>query len=255
VQAEPQFGSDWTDEAAYAPLVDADRSLFAWEWLRRDACYRDAASSSGRGDCARESHSPSDFGLVAFEPPALAVPCARPLWNARAHPYVLTVTDCAPGAAADDFELSRLGRVARLVIDAGGEHLLLSDGLRAIRLDGSPGTFSSGSARLVYRLSGVEAAERPLLTLRRLLAMCRTGSFSRSLHPREARAGRWIMLLRAFDGLAAGAGQRELAKQLLSRSAAAARWRDREPSVRSRVQRLVRSARRLAAGGYRRLLA
>jgi hypothetical protein len=63
------------------------------------------------------------------------------------------------------------------------------------------------------------------------------------------------MLLRTWDGLAAGADQRQLAEVLLSRSAGGPRWRAREPSVRSQVQRLVRSARAFAAGGYRVLLA
>jgi hypothetical protein len=255
VQAETQFGCDWTDAAAYAPLLEADRSLFAWEWLRRDRHYASAALSSGRGQRAEERHAASDFGLVAFEPPSLAVPAARPLWNARAYPYVATVTRGRREAAGDEFDAGGLGTLARLIIDADGEHLLLCDGLRAIRLDGSPGTFSGGSARLIYHLSGLESADRPLLTVRRFLALCRRGTFSRSLHPPEARAGRWIMLLRAFDGLAAGACQREIAERLLTGSAAAPRWRDTEPSVRSRAQRLVRCARLLGAGGYRNLLA
>ena len=35
---------DWRDAAAYEPLLEADRSLIAWEWLRRDRGYREAAA-------------------------------------------------------------------------------------------------------------------------------------------------------------------------------------------------------------------
>jgi hypothetical protein len=61
-------------------------------------------------------------------------------------------------------------------------------------------------------------------------------------------------MLRAWDALIAGASQREIACMVFSRSAAGARWRIREPSIRSRTQRLVRSARDFAQGGYRELL-
>jgi hypothetical protein len=37
VEAKGPSGFDWRDAAAYAPLLEADRSLFAWEWLRRDS--------------------------------------------------------------------------------------------------------------------------------------------------------------------------------------------------------------------------
>jgi hypothetical protein len=87
-----------------------------------------------------------------------------------------------------------------------------------------------------------------------LLSLYRNRRFSRSLHAREARARRWILALRAWDALVAGADQREVAQHLLSRSAGDPRWRSREPSVRSQAQRLVRSARAFANGGYRALL-
>jgi hypothetical protein len=134
------------------------------------------------------------------------------------------------------------------------EHLLLSDGIRTLRLDGQPGTSADGPVCLRYMLQGVARAERPLLTLRRLLALCRGGSFPRSLWRREPRARRWILMLRAWDTLTAGADQREIAQELLSPTAGVPRWRSRESSVRSQAQRLVRSARGFAAGGYRALL-
>lgn len=243
---------DWRDAAAYAPLLEADRSLFAWEWLRRDPAYRNAAgrasSKAGRAPGA------AGFGLVDFEEPQLAVPHARPLWRSTVHPFVLTVEPGRADAAADMLELDRLGAITRVIATDDSDHLLLSDGLRSIRLDGPKRIFSDGPVSLRYVIGGVASAGPPLLTLRRLLDLCRTGHFSRSLHRREGRSGRWIMILRAQDALVAGASQRQVAEELFSRSAGAPRWRIRDPSVRSQAQRLVRLARRFAAGGYRSLL-
>ena len=256
MQADARSWPDWRDAAAYAPLLDADRSLIAWEWLRRDAGYRAAAQTAierdGRGVGALPC--PAEFGLVRFEPPNLGVPYARPLWRDDADAHVLGVERAAGRGAEDRFELDAFRGLATLVSDGSAEHLLLSDGFRSVRLDAAPGVFSTGAARLRYRIEGLASAEPVLLTLRRFLALWRTGSFARSLHPREARARRWILMLRAWDALADGADQRLIARELFSPSAGERGWRIREPSVRSRAQRLVRSARRFGAGDYRALL-
>lgn len=244
MQAEHFFGPDWRDAAAYAPLLRAERSLFAWEWLRRDPSYRAAA-----GDVA----DPAVFGLVAFEPAHLAVPDARPMWRSDAWPQVLQVRARPKRATGDDFDPATFDQFARVLRDHSGEHLLLSDGLRSIRLDGQAGAFAR-PACLRYLIEGLPSAEAPLRTLRQFLALCRTRRFSRSLHPLEARARRWILLLRTWDALASGADQREIAGCLLSRSVGERHWRSREPSVRSQVQRLVRSARGLAQGQFRTML-
>lgn len=249
---------DWRDGAAYQPLLEADRALFAWEWLRRSPSYRAAAERAFQAD--RRCHStepreaPERWGLHAFEPPDVTVPEARPMWCAEVHPYVLGV-EAGPPDREDGFDLARFAAISTLVTASDDrEHLLISDGLRAIRVDVLAGTVAGGSAALRYRLEGLASAERPVLTLRRLLALWRTGRFCRSLHPDEARAKRWLLMLRARDALAAGAGQREIAAVLLSAEAGEARWRSCCPSVRAQVQRLVRGARRMGSGGYLELL-
>ena len=246
---------DWRDAACYAALLGADRALFAWEWLRRDPAYRSAADAFEAGRSAGlATPGPERFGLAAFEAAGCAVPDARPIWRAEVHPLVLAARPGAGGAHHDLFDLARFSALARIVTDEAADRLLMSDGLRSVRIDAEPGTFGGGPVHLNYELGGIISAEPPLLTLRRFLALARTGGFSRVLHPAERRARRWILLLRAWDGLGAGADQREIARVLLSRSAGEPRWRSREPSVRSQVQRLVRSARAFARGGYRRLL-
>lgn len=257
MEADRAYGPDWRDAAAYAPLLDADRSLFAWEWLRRDPNYRAAAEGARAAPSGTEEAvpGPERFGLVAFEFPDLTVPHARPLWRSDVHPFVLPVDAYGPASsAADGIDIDRMHDLARIIFGGGAEHLLLSDGLRSIRLDGPPGAFSTGRVCLHYSIEGVATAERSLLTLRRFLALCRTGHFSRSLHRRESRARRWSMILRAHDAIVAGADQRQIAEQLFSGSVVEPRWRSRESSVRSQVQRIVRSARWFAAGKFRGLL-
>lgn len=256
MQSKAGPGFDWRDRAAYAPLLGADRSLFAWEWLRRSVRYRSAAESalSAGGDARRQDAAASEFGLVAFEPSHHSVPRARPLWRLQVHPQVLVVERGTVTRADDSFSLDRLSEFATLVTGEHSDHLLLSDGLRTIRLDGPRGTFRHGPAGLRYRVDGLASAEPLVLTLRRFLAICRTGRFARSLHPAEPRARRWILLLRAWDALEAGADQRRIAEELFSRTVHEPRWRSREPTVRSQAQRLVRSARGSAAGGFRVLL-
>ena len=251
-----ELAAGWKDAAAYAPLLAADRSIFAWEWLRRDPGYRAAALAALEGATADgEAPRPEHWGLHAFEDPELAAPSARPVWRSDIHPLVLPVLAAGSGGPPDMLDLARLGPIVTLVTArAGREHLLLSDGLRAIRIDVLTGTLLEGPVRLRYLIAGLASAEAPLLTLRRLLALGRTGRFSRSLHPRETRARRWVLALRASDALDAGADQREMASVLLSRTAGEPRWRSNASSVRSQVQRLVRGARRMAAGGYLDLL-
>ncbi len=247
---------DWRDAAAYQSLFEADRSLIAWEWLRRDPLYRVAAIEEGRTNRAVRTFAvrAEEFGLVAFEPPDLAVPMARPLWDSSVHPFVLVAARGVRGSDADMFNLENFKHLARLLVLGSSEHLLFCDGSRTVRLDGPAGTFSRGPAKLVYSIHGVRSADASIVALRRFLALARTTSFARSLHHREARARRWVLMLRAADALAANANQREIAQVLFSRSAGQCQWRSRDPSLRSQAQRLVRAARRFAAGEYRILL-
>lgn len=255
VALDTKQAADWRNGAAYAPLLEADRSVFAWEWLRRDPYYRAACKAARSSSPGATAGRPQHWGLQIFEPPDLPAPHARPIWCAHRHPLVLTAIAGEPGAREDRFDVARFAPLIRLArSDSGREHLLISDGLRAIRLDVLAGTLGKGPVELRYLLSGLASADRPLLTLRRLLALARSGRFSRSLHPSEPRAKRWVLLLRARDALDAGADQRAIAESLLSRSACEPRWRSAEPSLRSRVQRLVRGARLMAKDGYLRLL-
>lgn len=247
---------DWREEHQYAALLEADRPAFAWEWLRRTSAYRDAWQEAMAAPDPREREArAARWGLHRFEPPELPALLARPLWRRDRHRYVLEASAEQSGPAEERLDLAAWSGLATLYASSEGrEHLLLSDGLRNIRLDIVAGTLRRGPARLRYAISGFADAAEPVTTLRRLLALSRTGRFSHALHPTEVRARRWVQMLRAHDGEAAGASQRDIAAILLSAEAASARWRIAEPTLRSRVQRLVRNGRLMAAGGYLTLL-
>src|SRR5690348_6114502 len=138
MQAKPDR-PDWRDSRAYAPLLEADRALVAWEWLRRDPLYASAAAEAGRtpNRCGtqRTQRSARRFGLVRFEPCERRVPDARPLWTGSACPQVLEVVGALGGGAEDAFDDARFAEMVTIGRDPHGEHLLLSDGLRMLRID------------------------------------------------------------------------------------------------------------------------
>lgn len=237
--------ADWRATNAYADLHRASGPGLAWEWLRRRPDYVKAFRSGLRDAAA--------FGLARFEDPGMDAPRARPLWLAQFDPYVLQAT-AMPSADADALDL-RVHRALATVAHSGGiEHVLFCDGLRHIRLDVRGVSLWRGPARLSFTITGLGGARSGVLALRRLIHLNATGRFSESLHRPEPRAARQVRLLRTLDALGAGAGQREIAAQLLGPSAARPGWRIEVPSMRSQAQRLVRDARRMAAGGYLALL-
>jgi hypothetical protein len=132
------------------------------------------------------------------------------------------------------------------------EHILFSDGARHLQLAIVAGSAFEGPVRLRYALSGFQGVEAKALTLERLCHLRRRRSFARSLYPPETRAPRYAMMLRAWDGMQAGASQREIARALFGETAVRRDWE--AGFLRTRVQRLIRGADRLIGGGYRRLL-
>jgi hypothetical protein len=233
---------DWRDGAAYAALLHAERSIFAWEWLRRDTAYRAGFQA---GKCAARQ-----WGLLQYEDPDLPAPLARPFWAKEAEPYTLcaAASPCDPGP--DAFDPALLPGLVSSIQGGENRHLLISNGLRTIRLDLVGKCLGAGPIRLRFMVEGLGSAGPSLLSLRQLIALCRRGRFEGPLFRPETRARRWILELRAFDALSAGAAQRDVAALLFGMPAELCRWRIEAPSVRLQVQRLVRRARMLGRGGY-----
>jgi len=233
---------DWHDAAAYGRLLPGGRHCFAWEWLRRSPAYREAWTA-GHAD-------PAGFGLLRFEDPANDALAARPFWHRGVDRSVLH-GEAVPGRSSDRLELRRLAPLVSMLSDPDGgaaEHILLSDGLRVIRIDFSDGGLADPAA-LRWRIDGLASAGPQLLALRRLIALAQSGRFARSLHRPERRAQRWTLMLRVHDALAAGSSHREIVEGLFGIDVAAPRWRAAAGPWRLRVQRLAAGARRALAMG------
>mgnify|MGYP000084627905 CR=1 FL=1 len=200
--------------------------------------------------------TPCPGGCTFAEDPAIAAPAARLIWRAGLDPGTLAVEAVpASGADPDAIDPAALGEWLTIAVDAEGrEHAVLSDGWHHIRLDVEAGTLSAGPVLLRYRLEGSVSSHPKLLPLRRLVDFSLHRRFARSLYPADPRIARWLTALQVLDGLAAGAGQREIGEALYGAERVAGEWEGRADSLRSRVRRLTAEARRLARGGYRLLM-
>lgn len=124
------------------------------------------------------------------------------------------------------------------------EHWLITDGRWSIRLDLHDGTLLGGPVLLQHRLLGFASAEPKLHALRQLAALAAEGKIPAGLLPREHRATRWILELRTADAMLSGATHQEMAQVFYRSATRQAGWRSENNSLRLRVQRLVRTARR-----------
>jgi hypothetical protein len=197
-------------------------------------------------------------GAFTFaERPDLAAPEARIIWHADFDPGTLDVAVVPVDRAdPDHIVLDNLAPWLTVVTDRdGGEHAVLSDGWRRIRLDVEAGSLARGGRVLfLYRLQGLASARARLLPMRRFLDLARHRRFTATLFPRDPYIDRCIRLLRVHDALAAGASQREIGEALFGAGHVARDWKGRSDSLRSRVRRLVRDAAGMAEGGYRSLM-
>lgn len=199
----------------------------------------------------------STGGFTFAEDPCVGAPDARILWSDAVDPGVLPVTVLpATAATGDTVAIADLEPWLTVVSDGGGrEHAVLSDGWRRIRLDVHGGSLAAGGVvHLHYPLQGIRSLEPKLLSLRRLVAFCRSQRFAATLFPPDRRLPRWIEALRVADARADGASYREIAIALFGEERTRADWAEGGRSLHSRVRRLVASARAMASGGYRGLL-
>lgn len=196
-------------------------------------------------------------GAFTFaERPEVEAPDARIIWRADIDPSTLEA--CAHPVDKRDrdaVDAQMLSPWLTSVRDAAGEHVVLSDGWRRIRIDITGGSLSAGGPVVLrYRLQGHASAQPKLLPLRRLVDLCRHRRFSVSLYPRDRRIDRWVALLRTRDAVADGASQRDILRVFFDEEATPGLENGRTRSLQSRVRRLVAEAGRLAGGGYRTLL-
>lgn len=194
------------------------------------------------------------FGLHALEDPDQPAGFAAPLWRRDLDPFALAAL-ARPSRQSEAFDLRHLPCLHRLQVSTDGcEFLFIGDGQHAIRLDIVAGSLCQGPVDLLWALPSLARAMLPISSLERLAILCRTGRLPASGHPSPARARQWIAALRVRDALASGATHREIASVLFGGAVAGPRWRIEAASYRSRVRRLVCSARRMANQGVSVLL-
>jgi hypothetical protein len=202
----------------------------------------------------RSSHSLG--GCLFAENEACPADRARLFWSAEVDPHVLTLRLDRPRPGdTDTVDFARLGVPLILLRGGdGGEHILLRNAIGHLRIDVTDGTALDGPVVPQADFIGLDGIGPKLLSLRRLRGLARQQNLPRSLFPRDRRAQRWTYLLRALDGLAAGASRRDIAAALFGRTRTAEEWSAPSDHLRTGVQRIVREARKLVAGGYRKLL-
>ncbi len=179
------------------------------------------------------------------------------LWLAELDPTTLSVTASPSNASdPDHVDLAMLKPWLTLVTDiAGHEHAVLSDGRHHLRIDVDGGSLGEGGPVVLhYHIRGLASAEPKLLTLRRLIDLCRNRRFAAHLFPADPRIDRWLLALRVGDALRAGASHREIAIELYGADRVGRGWQGNAESLRLRVRRLARDARSMTAGGYRALM-
>ena len=231
---------DWTDGPAYGGLLSADRSAFAWEWLRRTERYRRAWHASFAA--AVDAHQ---FHLERLEDPFLGVPRARPVWSAAIDPMVIMAkVQSVLEPRSDCIDLLDWRQLVTLVIDDDHiEHLLLSDGAHAVRIDIIEGTLIGCPAGLLYLLEGVDRLRGPLSAINRLILLCRSGRLHKPASRPNKLPRRWILELRVADALATGADQHEIARVLYGDIVSPQQWQFAGNPYRLRIQRLARTVR------------
>ena len=233
---------DWRSPETYRPLLAADPAVWAWEFGRRAACLGGA-----------DDHGPTGAGLCFAGPGPQGDRVPAVLWSWRTDPSVpvLEVDPVAPGEAGA-LDLRALD-LATLVVrtDDGEQHVMVSDGLRRLRLAIVQGDVLSGPVTCRYRLPQGAVTVASLDGLRLLLALRDTGHLPAAGARPVAKAARWIEILRAHDARRDGASQREIATLLFGPARVEEDWAGRSDYMRMRVQRLLRAAEQLVAGGYR----
>lgn len=249
--------ADWRDTPYYEDVQRYD--LFGWsgEWLLRNRQFHaDLSKSPCR--CSKGKSTPviecPDADCIKRWGACCCVIDGKPVlcWSPECNPLVLRLEatrhpEDKNGFDCHDCPLFR----AVMRLDDRESQLLFSDGARHLQLALSGADALDGPLLLSCTLSGIEEFTTKPILLSRLAMLHRHRRFLKALYPDERRARRWAEMLRAFDGAEAGASQRDIAAVLFGDRAAREDWED---GYRARVQRLLRSARAMVAGGYRKLL-
>lgn len=234
----------WRSAETYRPLLGADAAVWAWEFGRR-----------GRAGKAADDQDDSmpDLCFAGPGPDGDAVPAV--IWRWQADPSV-PVISASPSEAGDRDALDLRGlNVAVLAVrtDDGGQHVVVNDGPRRLRFAVVEGDVLASPVRCRVLFPPHSVGAGALDSLRLLIALRDTGRLPSIAGRAPPKAGRWLQALRAYDARRQGASQRDIARLLFGETRVGEDWNGGSDYMRMRVQRLVRAAEDLVAGGYRQL--
>jgi len=239
---------DWRDAHTYEGLLGADRSVWAWEFARRGL-----DQPGGAAAFAPQAGRAPELCFVGDGPPGDPLPIALWRWQSDGSAPVFSVE---PAGARDPAAIDLKGLdVATLVVRTadGDQHVLISDGVRRLRLAVVQGDVLSGPAAFRFHLPALARGVGSLEGVRRLVALRDTGRLEPGGAPAPAKAPRWLQILRAHDARRDGASHRDIAVSLFGEARVREDWRPGSDYMRMRIQRLVRAAEQAVAGGYRAL--
>jgi hypothetical protein len=249
----------WRDAGNYAFLRALPPAGCAWEFLRRNPDYQKAwcAFASKTILSSKPDSDPAVFGLVRFESPERDARSANVFWHRSLSREILPLIASKPEPAHQYARLSLDGLQCRMIVQAGraGEqHILFAEDGRFFQLE------VQGLPAIDTACLTTEIVFSPRLAAARVQALIRFADMVTHRHLRaslyrpERRASRWMMGLRAFDAMQAGASHRQIAGALFGETIVREDWSGRSDYLRLRVQRLLRFSERLVKGGYRHLL-
>ncbi|MAS15471.1 MAG: hypothetical protein CMH69_19515 [Nitratireductor sp.] len=249
--------ADWRDPENYRTVQRYDVFGWAGEWLLRNRKFLSdllkAPCLLSFGDRAPVIECPdadcfTRWGACCCLIDGQPVLC----WSPERNPLVLELDAVAAACREAGFDCKDCPLLKAVMrMGAEDQHVLFSDGARHLQLALSGADVLDGPLLLRCTLCGIEEFETKAILLRHLCGLYRHRRFLACLYPVERRARRWAEMLRAWDGADAGASQRDIAAVLFGERAATESWDD---LYRTRIQRLLRGARRMVEGGYLKLL-
>ena len=241
----------WHPVAAYLYVLNLDGPSLAWEYLRRNADYR---QDCDRG--ARDSvYFAERWGLVFSENPNLDARMVQPVWRSAPDALVrVTADDDDETSDTDPFSLWAISGRKSLRHDS--RHLLLTAALggRVLRMAIANDVCDGGSFAYVIR-SGPRARARCQAVQEQLAR-------SHATEPAKpytvtVRPGRLAILhmraLQALDGVLAGASHREIAMAVFGTQRVTEGWHA-DSELRAQTRHLIRRGKAFMNGDYRNLV-
>ena len=155
--------------------------------------------------------------------------------------------DCADAG----FDFTQLAEFSTVVVQPDGhQHIVVTDGFNHQRIDVESGSLIDGPVRLCVVCTDHRHMKCSAVTMQRLTSVWQHGRFIPTYFPTDRRCARLIKALRTYDGLWAGASQRNIAVMLYGADNVTSDWDAASDFMRSGVRRIIATAKALAQGGY-----